>query len=111
MAPRSTQMNGLNTVMNARTGADTQSAVPSEWLSATPFGTSSPRTTWKKLRTRYASRIATIVAIHGSKAFVSAASPRAPIPSEVSVTPSCIAAMKRPGSPVMRSTSRARLFP
>ena len=31
--------------------------------------------------------------------------------SEVSVTPSCIAAMKRGGSLVIRSTSRARRLP
>ena len=34
----------------ARTGAETQSAVPSECPSAMPFGTSSPITTWKKVR-------------------------------------------------------------
>ena len=33
------------------------------------------------------------------------------MPSEVSVTPSCIAAMNLGGSEVMRSTSRARLLP
>ena len=33
------------------------------------------------------------------------------MPSEVSVTPSCIAAMKRGGSPVIRSTLRARRSP
>ena len=37
---------------NARTGADTQSAVPSACPSATPFGTSSPKTTWQDVRTR-----------------------------------------------------------
>ena len=41
----------------------------------------------------------------------SACSPSAPMPSEVSVTPSCIAAMKCGGSDVMRSTSRARRLP
>ncbi len=51
-ALRSTQTNGANTVKKARTGADTHSAVPSEWPRATPFGTSSPMTTWKKVRIR-----------------------------------------------------------
>ena len=37
------------------------------------------------------------VDIHLSNSRDSVASPRAPMPSEVSVTPSCIAAMKRPG--------------
>ena len=45
-------MTGLAMVKNARTGAEAHSAVPSEWLSATPLGTSSPITTWKKVRIR-----------------------------------------------------------
>ena len=96
---------------NARTGADTQSAVPSACPSATPFGTSSPITTCANVKIRYASSTAMIVAIHISKACESACSPRAPMPSEVSVTPSCIAAMNCGGSAVMRNTARARLFP
>ncbi len=107
----STQMSGCATVKNARTGADTHSAVPSECRSATPFGTSSPSTTWKNVRMRYASAIASAVAAHLSNSFVRTCSPTAPMASEVSVTPSCIAAMKRGGSPVMRSTARARRFP
>ena len=47
---RRNQITGRKTAKNARTGADTQSAVPSAWPSAAPFGTSSPKTTWKKLR-------------------------------------------------------------
>ena len=90
---------GAKTVKNARTGAETQSAVPSAWPSATPFGTSSPITTWKKVRIAYARTIARTVAIHLSNSRDSVASPRAPMPSDVSVTPSCIAAMKRPGRP------------
>ena len=49
---RSTQTNGAKTVKNARTGAGHPSAVPSAWPSATPFGTSSPITTCKKVRIR-----------------------------------------------------------
>src|SRR5262249_49381372 len=41
----------------------------------------------------------------------STCSPRAPIASEVIVTPSCIAAMNRGGSLVIRSTARARRLP
>ena len=54
---------------------------------------------------------ARIVASTGSKRCASTGSPRAPIASEVSVTPSCIAEMNRGGSPVIRSTARARRFP
>ena len=46
----SSQISGRKTAKKARTGAETQSAVPSAWPSAAPFGTSSPNTTWKKLR-------------------------------------------------------------
>ena len=111
VALRSTHTNGANTVKNARTGADTQSAVPSACPSATPFGTSSPITTCANVRIRYASSTARIVEIHLSNACESACSPRAPIPSEVRVTPSCIAAMNCGGSAVMRSTARARRLP
>src|SRR5579864_2517853 len=54
---------------------------------------------------------ATTVASHGSNRCEKSGSPRAPIASEVRVTPSCIAAMKRGGSAVMRRTARARRFP
>ena len=46
----SSQIAGRKTAKNARTGVETQSAVPSACPSAAPFGTSSPKTTWKKLR-------------------------------------------------------------
>ena len=46
----SSQMTGRKTMKNPRTGIATQSAVPSAWPSAAPFGTSSPKTTWKKVR-------------------------------------------------------------
>ena len=54
---------------------------------------------------------ASTVASTGSKRRVSACSPSAPIPSDVSVTPSCIAAMKRGGESVTRRTPRARRLP
>ena len=54
---------------------------------------------------------ATTVASHGSNRCEKSGSPRAPIASEVIVTPSCIAAMNRGGSAVMRSTARARRLP
>ena len=98
---RRNQISGAASVKNARTGADTQSAVPSACPSATPFGTSSPITTWKKVRIRYARRTASTVAINVSNAFESACSPSAPMPSEVSVTPSCIAVMNCDGSLVI----------
>ena len=44
------------------------SAVPSEWRSATAFGTSSPITTWKKVRMRYASAIAVVVQLDDPRA-------------------------------------------
>ena len=96
---------------NVRTGAATISAVPSEWPSAIPFGTSSPITTCRNVRMRYARSTASTVAKKSSKRCASVCSPRAPIPSEVSVTPSCMAAMKRGGSAVIRSASRARRLP
>src|SRR5215208_5159582 len=60
---------------------------------------------------RKAMMIASSVARIGSRIFASTCSPTAPIASEVSVTPSCIAAMKRGGSPVIRSTCRAVRWP
>ena len=109
---RSTQMSGAKTrEERAHRRRETQSAVPSAWPSATPFGTSSPITTWTKVSRRYASSDREDVAIHGSNSCESACSPSAPMPSEVSVTPSCIAAMNCGGSLVMRSTARARLLP
>src|SRR3954454_9056396 len=51
------------------------------------------------------------VAMIGSKMCASNGSPTAPIASEVSVTPSCIAEMNRGGSLVIRSTDRARPTP
>ena len=44
------------------------------------------------------------VAMTGSRISASTGSPRAPIPSEVSVTPSCMAAMKRGGRETIFST-------
>ena len=60
---------------------------------------------------RKAKTIARIVAIQGSNRSLSTASPRAPIASEVRVTPSCMAAMKRGGCAVIVSTARARRLP
>ena len=51
------------------------------------------------------------VARTGSRIVASTGSPRAPIPSEVSVTPNCIAAMNRGGRETILSTSRARRLP
>src|SRR5437870_1935142 len=79
----STQISGRNSVKNARTGAERASAVPSEWPSATPFGTSSPMTTCRYVRIRYAIATASADASHVSNAFESACSPSAPMPSEV----------------------------
>ena len=56
---------------------------------------------------RNASTKASSVAMSGSKTCASACSPSAPIASDVTVTPSCIAAMKRGGSEMIRSTARA----
>ncbi len=47
----------------------------------------------------------------GSKMRAKTGSPRAPIARLVMVTPSCIAAMKRGGLAVIRSTMRARWLP
>ena len=55
-------------------------------------------TTWKNVSRSSAITTAITVAITGSNRRVSACSPRAPIASEVTVTPSCIAAMNRGGS-------------
>ena len=57
--------------------------------------------------TTKASSTASSVASQSSNRSESTGSPRAPIASEVSVTPSCIAAMKRGGSLVIRC-DRAR---
>ena len=54
---------------------------------------------------------ASSVAITLSNAFESALSPTAPMPSEVSVTPSCIAVMNCDGSLVIFRTARARRLP
>src|SRR3979490_67121 len=54
---------------------------------------------------------ASSVAITLSNAFESALSPTAPMPSDVSVTPSCIAVMNCGGSLVIFRTARARLLP
>ena len=48
---------------------------------------------------------------HGLEECAKSGSPRAPIASEVIVTPSCIAAMNRGGSAVIRRTARARRLP
>ena len=68
-------------------------------------------TTWKNVRRSSESATASTVAITGSKILVSACSPRAPIASDVTVTPSCIAAMNRAGSAVRPSTCLARRWP
>ncbi len=41
----SSQISGRKTMKNQRTGVETKSATRSAWLSAIPFGTSSPITT------------------------------------------------------------------
>ena len=79
---------------NPRTGVETASAVRSGWPSAIPFGTSSPITTCRYVMISSARITARTVAITGSNRCASTCSPRAPMASEVSVTPSCIAAMK-----------------
>ena len=63
VALRKIQISGAVSAKNARTGADTQSAVPSACPSASPFGTSSPITTWTKVRSRYARMTASKVAM------------------------------------------------
>ena len=84
--------------MKPRTGVETASATRSEYSSATPFGTSSPTTTWRNVMIRNASVKAISEAKIGSKTLASTCSPSAPIARLVAVTPSCIAAMKRAGS-------------
>ena len=96
------QISGRMTMKKTRTGATTNRAVPSEWPSAIPFGTSSPMTTCRKVSRRYASTTASTVARIASNRSDSACSPIAPMASDVSVTPSCIAAMKCGGSDVIR---------
>src|SRR5512132_221483 len=76
-----------------------------------PLGTSSPTTTCRNVMIRNASSTATIVASHWSKNSASTRSPSAPMASEVSVTPSCIAAMKCGGSLVILTTERAVRLP
>src|SRR5438093_9919147 len=51
------------------------------------------------------------VATAGSKMCARTGSPSAPVPSDVIVPPSCLAAMKRGGSLLLRSTALARRFP
>ena len=60
---------------------------------------------------RNASRTASTAASHSSKSSERTGSPSAPMPSEVSVTPSCIAAMNFGGSPTILCTARARRSP
>ena len=60
---------------------------------------------------RKAKPTASAVATAGSNRCESTGSPSAPIPSEVSVTPSCIAAMNLGGESVIRSTARAVRWP
>src|SRR5437773_121564 len=60
---------------------------------------------------RRARMTASAVAITGSNRCANSGSPTAPIASEVIVTPSCMAAMNRGGSLVIRRTVRAPLFP
>ena len=60
---------------------------------------------------RKASSTARIVASHSSKSPASTCSPSAPMAREVSVTPSCIAAMKCGGSLVILTTERAVRLP
>ena len=56
-------------------------------------------------------RIPIAVAMIGSNTWTSACSPSAPIAREVTVTPSCIAAMKRGGTAVSPSTCLALRLP
>ena len=95
----------------ARTGAETASAVRSGCPSAIPFGTSSPITTCRYVTISSARITARNEAISVSNCRASTCSPRAPMPSDEIVTPSCIAAMKRGGSAVIRRTARARRLP
>ena len=106
-----TQITGLKTTMKPRTGVETASATRSEYSSATPFGTSSPTTTWRNVMIRNASPKAISDAKIGSNTLASTCSPSAPIARLVAVTPSCIAAMKRAGSATIRTTARARRSP
>ena len=105
------QISGRKTTKNPRTGVDTQSAMRSGCPSAIPFGTSSPSTTCRYVTISSATITARIEAITVSRWCASTCSPRAPIPRLVMVTPSCIAEMKRGGSPVIRNTARARRLP
>ncbi len=107
----STQISGRNTKKKSRTGPETTRAAASECCSAMPFGTSSPITTWRYVISRKAIRNASTPARKGSKTRARTGSPMAPMARLVSVTPSCMAAMKRGGLAVMVSTARARLLP
>ena len=107
----SSQISGFMTKKKPRTGVETASAIRSGWPSAIPFGTSSPSTTCRKVMISSAKTTARKVAISGSNRSAKSCSPNAPMASEVSVTPSCIAAMKFGGSAVIRSTARARRLP
>ena len=62
-----TQISGLKTMKNPRTGVDTASAVRSEYSRATPFGTSSPTTTWRNVMIKKREVTARNVANTGSK--------------------------------------------
>ena len=110
--PCSTQMSGCETVKNARTGADDPERRPLRVAERDALRHElaehdmEEREDEVRERDRERGRRAT-----GRTRCVSTCSPRAPMASEVSVTPSCMAAMKRGGSPVMRSTSRARRLP
>jgi hypothetical protein len=96
---------------NHCTGLETARAVRSGWPSAMPFGTSSPITTWRYVTIRSATMTASTDAMTSSSFRASTCSPRAPIARLETVTPSCIAAMKRGGFAVIRSTARARRLP
>ena len=76
-----------------------------------PFGISSPITTWRNVRIRYAKTHASTDASTVLNTRWSTGSPRAPMARLVAVTPSCIAAMNRGGSAVIVSTSRALRLP
>src|SRR5580765_5020127 len=76
-----------------------------------PFGTSSPRTTWRNVTITSARITASAPAITAPNFSASTCSPRAPMPRLVIVTPSCIAAMNRGGSAVIRRTASARRLP
>ena len=65
--PRAARSSGRATTKNQRTGVETKSAIRSAWLSAMPFGTSSPITTCRYVTTSSARITARNDAITASK--------------------------------------------